>query len=75
MNAQKTQLMVLGNRQNLRHLPSFSVLFMGATVSDSSALRNLGVVFDPCMTFAAHSDDVVRRCTDILTGPSHSRHS
>ena len=37
-------------------------------------MRNLGVVFDQNMTFAAHVDDVVRRCTGLLIGLSHSRH-
>ena len=74
INAQKTQLIVLGTRQNLRQLPTVSINFMGATVSGSPAVRNLGVVFDQCMSFAAHTDDVVRRCTGILIGLSHSRH-
>ena len=38
-------------------------------------VRNLGVVFDQFMTFTAHIDDVVRRCTGILIGLSHCRHS
>ena len=75
INAQKTQLIALGTRQNLRHLPTVSIKFMGATVSGSSTVRNLGVVFDQSMTFAAHVDDVVRRCTGILIGLSPSRHS
>ena len=74
INAQKTQLIVLGSRQILRHLPTVSINFMGASVSGSPAVRNLGVVFDQCMSFAAHTDDVVRRCTGILIGLSHSRH-
>ena len=75
INAQKTQLIALGTRQNLRQLPAFSIKFIGATVSGSPVVRNLGVVFDQCMTFAAHTDEVVRRCTGILIGLSHSRHS
>ena len=74
INAQKTQLIALGTRQNLRHLPPVSIKFMGATVSGSPTVRNLGVIFDQCMTFAAHVDDVARRCSGILIGWSHSRH-
>ena len=74
INAQKTQLIVLGTRQNLRQLPTIHITFMGATVSGSPAVRNLGVVFDQCMTFTDHTDDVVRRCTGILIGLTHSRH-
>lgn len=75
INAQKTQLIVLGTPQNLRQLPSLSIKFMGATVSGSPTVRNLGVQFDQGMTFASHTDNVVRRCTGILIGLSHSRHS
>ena len=75
INAKKTQLIAFGTRQNLRQLPAISIKFMGATVSGSPTVRNLGVVFDQCMTFASHTDDVVRRCTGILIGLSHSRHS
>ena len=47
---------------------------MGATVAGSLTVRNLGVVFDQSLTFSAHIDDVVRRCTGTLCGLSHSRH-
>ena len=75
INAQKTQIIAFGTRQSLRQLPTVRVEFMGATVSGSPVVRNLGVVFDQSMTFTAHTDDVVRRCTGILIGLSHSRHS
>ena len=74
VNAGKTQLIVLGSRQNIQRIPSVTVKFMGATVAGSPTVRNLGVVFDQTMTFSAHIDDVVRRCTGTLCGLSHSRH-
>ena len=74
VSAGKTQLIVLGSRQNIQRLPPVSVSFMGATVAGSPTVRNLGVVFDQRMTFSAHVDDVVRRCTGTLCGLSHSRH-
>ena len=75
INAQQTQLIALGTRQNLRQVPTISIKFMGATVSGSLMVRNQAVVFDQCMTFTAHTDDVVRRCTGILIGLRHCRHS
>ena len=36
---------------------------------------NLGVTFDQNMTFSLHVDDVVQRCTGLLVGLSHCRHS
>ena len=74
VNADKTQLIVLGSRQNIKRLPPVSVRFMGVTVAGSPTARNPGVVFDQSMTFSAHIDDVVRRCTGTLCGLSHSRH-
>ena len=75
INADKTQLIVFGSRQILKQLPTISVHFMGSTVTGCPSLKNLGVVFDQQMTFASHVDDVVRRCTGMLVGLSHCRHS
>ena len=75
VNANKTQLIVLGTCQNLRLMPQIQVEFMGAMVVGSRTVKNLGVVFDQNMTFSAHVDDVVRRCTGLLCGLSHSSHS
>ena len=75
VNAEKTQLIVVGTVQNLRLMPQMQIDFMGATISGSRTVKNLGVVFDQNMTFSAHVDDVVRRCTGLLSGLSHSRHA
>ena len=74
VNEDKTQLMVLGTHQNLRQLPPINVKFMGTTIAGSPTARNLGVTFDVNLSFAAHVTDVVRRCTGVLSGLSHSRH-
>ena len=74
INAQKTQLIVLGSRQNLQRLPPVTVQFMGAAVTGSTSVRNLGVMFDQCMTFSSHVSDLVQRCTGLLCGLAHSRH-
>ena len=65
----------MGTRQNLRSMPPIQVEFMGATVTESRTVKNLGVVFDQTLTFSAHVSDVVRRCTGLLSGLSHSRHA
>ena len=71
-NASKTQLMVVGASQNLRMMPQTKVEFMGTTILGSRTVKNLGVVFDQNMTFSAHVDHVVQRCTGLLSGLSHS---
>ena len=74
VNADKTQLLVLGTRQNLRQLPPISVEFMGTTITGSPTARNLGVTFDVNLSFGDHVTEVVRRCTGVLSGLSHSGH-
>ena len=48
---------------------------MDADVAGSATVLNLGVTFDQHMTFNAHVDSVVQRCTGMLCGLNHSRHS
>ena len=74
VNADKTQLMVVGTRQNVRQLPAISVQFMNATMVPSPTAKNLGVTFDAALSFDVHVSDVVRRCTGVLSGLCHSRH-
>ena len=74
VNADKTQLVVIGTHQNLRQLPPISVEFMGTTITGSPTARNLGVTFDVNLSFGDHVTEVVRRCTGVLSGLSHSRH-
>ena len=75
VNADKTQLMVVGTSQNIRAMSEIRVEFMGATVTASRTVKNLGVVFDQSMTFSAHVDATVRKCTGLLSGLSHSKHA
>ena len=68
VNAAKTQLIVIGSRYNIKRLSPVTVNFMGAAVAGPPTVRNLGDVFDQSLTFSAHTDDVVRRCTGTLCG-------
>ena len=75
INAKKTQFIILGSRQNIQRLPPVNIQFMDADVAGSATVLNLGVTFDQHMTFNAHVDSVVQRCTGMLCGLNHSRHS
>ena len=75
INAAKTQFIVLGTREMIRRIPPISVTFSGSTIACSNTVKNLGVWIDRDMSFTAHTDDVVRRCTGTLCGLSHGRHS
>ena len=75
INAQKTQFIIFGSRQNIHRLSPVSIKFMDAEVAASTTVLNLGVTFDQYMTFTSHVDIVVQKCTGMLCGLSHSRHS
>ena len=74
VNASKTQLMVFGNRQNLRTIPALEVRFRGGTVRPERTVRNLGVMFDPTLSWDAHVAHVVNKCFGMLIGLCHVRH-
>ena len=74
VNANKIQLIVFGNRQNLRNLPNFKVTFRDANLVPCDEVKNLGVTFDKNLTWNSHVGAVSRRCTGTLIGLSHVRH-
>ena len=74
VNASKTQLMIFGSRQNLKHLPPVVVSFRDAELEPCAQAGNLGVVFDSCLTWEAHASELSRRCMGLLIGLSHVRH-
>ena len=75
VNATKTQLMVFGSRQNLKSLPPFVVRFRDTELEPCKQVGNLGVVFDGALSWEDHVSELSRRCTGLLTGLSHVRHS
>ena len=75
VNPDKTQLIVIGTKQNLRSLQPVTVNVMGTSINESATVKNLGVTFDKNLTFTDHVTDVARRCTGVLSGLSHCRHA
>ena len=73
VNAEKTPLMVFGSRQNLRGLLD-SVTFRDWTLRPCEKVRNLGVIFDPSLTWYDHVTALTRKCFVTLIGLSHVRH-
>jgi len=74
VNAEKTQLMAFGSRQNLRDLPDISVKFRDSVLKPCQKVKNLGVIFDPCLTWDDHVTTLTRKCFGTLIGLSHARH-
>ena len=74
VNTSKTQLIAFGSRQNLRSLPSFQVTFRDAAILPVNGVKNMGITFDPHLSWDAHVSNVSRSCIGILVGLSHARH-
>ena len=74
VNANKTQLIAFGNRQNLRNIPKFKVTFRDSNLVPYDQVKNLGVTFDKTMSWDGHVGVVSRHCTGTLIGLSHVRH-
>ena len=74
VNVAKFELLTLGTRQNLRSLPSFTVKFRDTSLTPTSEVRNLGVIFDQHLSWDAHVTALSRKCCGILVGLSHLRH-
>ena len=74
LNTSKTEILLLGTRQNTRDLSPVSVRVGGGTVRESQCVKNLGVLFDRHLTWDAHVSDVVRKCVGLLIGLRHLRH-
>ena len=73
LNADKTQLMLLGSAQNLRKAPNITVKFRDHTLLPVSEAKNLGLTFDRTLNWDAHVNSITRRCFGILSGLSHLR--
>ena len=73
LNTSKTEILLLGTRQNTRGLSPVSVRVGGETIQESQVVKNLGVLFDRHLTWDAHVSDVVRKCVGLLIGLRHLR--
>ena len=74
LNTSKTEILLLGTRQNTRDLSPVSVRVGGESIRESPCVKNLGMFFDRHLTWDAHVSDVVRKCIGLLIGLRHLRH-
>ena len=74
LNAQKTQMIIIGSPAMLRGLPPVRLAFCGADVQETRLVKNLGVTIDRHLNYQSHIDTMTQKCTGILVALSHSRH-
>jgi hypothetical protein len=55
LNPDKTKLMVFGSPPMIRKLPDFSLSMLGKEIVPSKTAKDLGVIFDPFLSFDDHN--------------------
>ena len=74
VNAQKTEIMLCGDRRQLSMISELpEVYFMGERLEYSETVRNLGVIMDPELSWKQHVKQITNRCIGILVGLYHVR--
>ncbi len=51
LNSSKTDVMLLGSPHKLRNAGSLALSVDGVALELQSKLKNLGIIFDPCLSF------------------------
>ena len=74
VNAAKTELMLCGDKRQLKLLSDLpEVHFMGERLDYSEKVKNLGVIMDPELSWKQHIKHVTSRCFGILISLWHVR--
>ena len=66
LNPEKTKLMIYGSRQMLAKLPEFRISLLGKDLTPSKSVKDLGVTFDPELSFDDHILSTVPSCNSTL---------
>ena len=74
LNPDKTKLMVYGSRQMLAKLPDFRLSLLGKELTPASSVKDLGVKFDPILSFDNHILSTVSSCKSSLCQINRAKH-
>ena len=66
LNPGKTKLMVYGSRQMLASLPEFRFSLLGKELTPAATVKDLGITFDPILSFDNHILSTVSSCKSSL---------
>ena len=66
LNPGKTKLMVYGSRQMLARLPEFRLSLLSKELTPAATVKDLGVTFDPILSFDNHILSTVSSCKSSL---------
>ena len=75
VNARKTELILFGDRRQLSRIEESPVIsFMEQQLKCSTTVRNLGVIFDPLLSWEPHLKLVTDQCIGMLVALLHVKH-
>ena len=67
--------MVLGSQQMICKLPSFKLSFLGKELLPTDSVKDLGVVFDPTLSFDSHITALAATCISRLAQINRAKHA
>ena len=62
LNPEKTKLMVFGSRRMALKVPEFKLSLLGKEIIPVQTVKELGVIFDPTLSFDNHISDTHPAC-------------
>ena len=74
LNASKTKLMVFGSRHMISKVPDFRLSLLGKEIIPVQSAKDLGVTFDPSLSFDCHIVKTVSSCMSSLAQINHVKH-
>ena len=74
LNPDKTKLMIYGSRQMLAKLPDFRLSLLDKELTLASSVKDLGVKFDPILSFDNHILSTVSSCKSSLCQINRAKH-
>ena len=75
LNPEKTKLMIFGSRPMIRRLSDFKLSLLGKELLPSESIKDLGVTFDPTLSFDNHILATVSSCMSKLAQINRAKHA
>ena len=75
LNPDKTKLMVFGSQQTICKLPSFKLSFLGKELLPTDSVKDLGVIFNPTLSFDFHITALTASCISRLAQINRAKHA